>query len=245
MLKIESRLFVGVSCGLFSVDLARGTWTQLHDETLTEVLALSEYQTGIGVIAGCPYGLATGAADELGAARWTFHDGDLTVDQRFINAVLRIDAERACIVGTEGGLLYFDGSEFSSANISDTAVRALCPGHGCFWAGTDTRGIWRSDDGRNWSEAPRSSEFGAVFDIVATAGGILAATENGFMSGDGATVWVRSGPRIRAACVEAHSELQGRWLGGAYPGGLWVTETSGATWSQVGNFTRVMSIVKG
>ena len=74
-------------------------------------------------------------------------------------------------------------------------------------------------------------------------GQVLAGRpEDHFLVGDGAGPWARLGPGIRAAAVAAHPDLDGHWLGGAYPGGLWMTENGGTGWRQCGSFTNIMAI---
>ena len=149
-------------------DLAE-RWKQLHDETLTEIMAIASIEGSPGVVAGSPYGIATGRYDERGAARWTHHSDALRVNERFTNAILvHPDESTTWLIGTEGGVLIADdsGAAWRRTSISGTAVRALAFIHGHFWAGTDDRGIWRSEDGERWDSAGHTADGGAVFDLM-------------------------------------------------------------------------------
>jgi hypothetical protein len=204
---------------------------------------LAPNDTEAGVIIGCPYGIATAYKDENGAYRWAFHSDSLTVNQRFVVSLLPLTYEAGdYLVGTEDGLLVYRDNAWEPTGIRGTPVRAVIRAHGAYWSGTDTAGIWTSADPTEWRQVCDSNETGAVFDLAATSTGILAATSLGFLQGDGSGTWVSSGPGIRAACVAAHEYLDGHWLGGAYPGGLWMTENAGRSWRQCGSFTKLMSI---
>jgi hypothetical protein len=246
VLETETRVLAAVNCGIFSVLRECGTWTQLHDETVTEVLTIAPHSRGAGVAVGCPYGVATGSEDDLGAIRWEFHSDDLTVNERFTSALLPVDGRLDdYIVGTEAGVLCLRTTGWERTNLSGTAVRALIRAHGHYWAGTDEQGIWRSGDGLTWRRVGSGTESRAVFGLASISDGVVAATSEGLLVGDGEGVWVQNGPKIRAACVASHAELDGHWLAGAYPGGLWITEDHGATWCQCGGFSRVMSVTSG
>ena len=242
IVRIGASVYSGVGCGVWDVSLSNGAWTQLHDETVTEVLAIAPASGDPGVIIGCPYGVATGKRDGLGAVRWTFHSDDLAVNQRFTVALLSM-GEGLYLVGTEDGVLVFDGRDWERTDLNGRAARALLSAHGSYWAGTDESGIWKSGDGVRWAPAGTGIGDETVFDLTATGRGVVAASASGFLEGDGVGRWLRSGPRIRAVCVEAHPRRDGHWLGGAHPGGLWMTEDGGGEWRQCGEFTRVSSIV--
>ena len=221
-------------------------WKQLHDETLTEVLAIAPIEGSPGVVAGSPYGIATGRYDELGAVRWTHHSDALRVNERFTNAILVHPNEPTTwLIGTEGGALIADdsGTAWRRTSISGTAVRALACLHGQFWAGTDDRGIWRSDDGERWYSAGHTADGGAVFDLMPAGDDIVAATEHGVAIGDGSGHWVRKGPRHLCAAVRCHPVSTSTWLAGATPGGLWYTEDGGHGWYQMPGFVNVRAII--
>lgn len=221
-------------------------WKQLHDETLTEIMAIAPIEGSPGVVAGSPYGIATGRYDDLGAVRWTYHSDALRVNERFTNAILvHPDEPTTWLVGTEGGVLIADesGAAWRRTSISGTAVRALAYIHGRFWAGTDDRGIWRSEDGERWVTAGHTPAGGAVFDLMLAGGDIIAATEHGAAVGDGSGHWVRSGPRHLCAAVACHPASKSTWLAGATPGGLWFTEDGGHAWQQIQGFVNVRAII--
>ena len=103
-------------------------WKQLHDETLTEIMAIASIDGSPGVVAGSPYGIATGRYDDAGAVRWTHHSDALRVNERFINAILVHPGDSSSwLIGTEGGVLIADdsGASWRRTSISGTAVRAL------------------------------------------------------------------------------------------------------------------------
>lgn len=221
-------------------------WMQLHDETLTEVMAIAPIEGSPGVVAGSPYGIATGRYDDLGAVRWTHHSDALRVNERFTNAILvHPDEPTTWLIGTEGGVLIADdsGASWRRTSISGTAVRALACMHGQFWAGTDDRGIWRSEDGERWDSAGHAADGGAVFELMRAGDDIVAATEHGVAIGDGLGHWVRRGPRHLSAAVQCHPGSTSTWLAGATPGGLWYTEDGGHAWQQIPGFVNVRAII--
>lgn len=221
-------------------------WKQLHDETLTEIMAIASIEGSPGVVAGSPYGIATGRYDELGAVRWTHHSDALRVNERFTNAILvHPDEPTTWLIGTEGGVLIADGSgaAWRRTSISGTAVRALACIQGQFWAGTDDRGIWRSEDGERWDSTGHTADGGAVFELMRAGDDIVAATEHGVAIGDGSGHWVRRGPRHLCAAVRCHPGSTSTWLAGATPGGLWYTEDGGHAWQQIPGFVNVRAII--
>ncbi len=223
-----------------------GRWKQLHDETLTEVMAIATIEGTPGVVAGSPYGVATGRVDELGAVRWTHHSDTLRVNERFTNALLvHPETHTTWLVGTEDGVLVAEdsGASWIRTSLSGTPVRALAFIDGAFWAGTDDRGIWHSQDGIRWDSVGHTPDGGAVFGLRTTGESMLAATEHGVAVGDGSGRWVRTGPRHLCADVACHPESSSLWLAGAAPGGLWATEDAGATWRQIPGFVNVRAIL--
>lgn len=223
-----------------------GRWKQLHDETLTEIMAIASIGGSPGVVAGSPYGIATGRYDDLGAVRWTHHSDGLRVNERFTNAILvHPDEPATWLIGTEGGVLIADdsGAAWRRTSISGTAVRALACIHGQFWAGTDDQGIWRSEDGERWDSAGHTTDGGAVFELMLAGDDIVAATEHGVAIGDGSGHWVRNGPRHLCAAIRCHPGSTSTWLAGATPGGLWFTEDGGQAWRQIQGFVNVRAII--
>ncbi len=221
-------------------------WKQLHDETLTEIMAIASIEGSPGVVAGSPYGIATGRYDDLGAVRWTHHSDALRVNERFTNAILvHPDEPTTWLIGTEGGVLIADdaGASWRRTSISGTAVRALAFMRGHFWAGTDDQGIWCSEDGERWDSAGYAADGGAVFELILAGDDIVAATENGVAIGDGSGHWVRRGPRHLCAALRCHPGSTSTWLAGATPGGLWYTEDGGHAWQQIPGFVNVRAII--
>ena len=244
----QKGLFAGVNCGVWEINETRGDWLQLHDETVTEVLSVAFRDDETGIIVGSPYGVATGAKDGLGAYRWTGHSDCMRVNERFTNAILAFQEEDgAYLVGTEAGVLLVHNklNRWERTNLCAGPSRALRFAHGYYWAGTDNSGVWKSLDGLRWDRAGYGIDDETIFDVQSTADGLVCATAAGFVEGDGTGAWRRSGPGIRAACIGVHPELRGHWLGGAYPGGLWLTEDRGATWVQCGSFVKVRAISAG
>ena len=257
LIREKGRLVAGASWGSGLWEWSNGTgqtdqsgqpdrWKQLHDETLTEIMAIASIDGAPGVVAGSPYGIATGQYDDFGAVRWTHHSDALRVNERFTNAILvHPDEPTTWLIGTEGGVLIADdsGKAWRRTSISGTAVRALACMHGQFWAGTDDRGIWRSEDGARWDSVGHTPDGGAVFELSLAGDDILAATEHGVAVGDGSGHWVRTGPRHLCAAVRCHPGKTSTWLAGATPGGLWYTEDSGHSWQQITGFVNVRAIL--
>ena len=137
--------------GLYSWASSAGRWTQLQDETLTEILAIAPLSGDPGVLAGCPYGVATAHRDELGAARWTFYLDHLSPDERYTNALL-IDPndESRWLVGSEAGLIVYSqaGAKTARSDLFDTPVRALHYAQNGFWAGSGLAGQMAAWSGR-------------------------------------------------------------------------------------------------
>jgi len=236
----------GIGSGLWEWPDGADRWKQLHDETLTEVLAIASIPGDPGILSGSPYGIATAQRDEVGAARWTHHSDALRVNERYTNALLVDPYESDCwLVGTEGGLLIATdcGCMWERTTISSTPVRALMYADDIYWAGTDGNGIWRSKDGQRWDRAGTNEEDAAIYDLAVSDGRIIAAAGHGILVGDGAGRWRRTGPRMLASAVGTHPSDTGHWLAGSAPGGLWRTDDDGVTWRQVEGFKGVLSIL--
>ena len=251
LIREPDRLVAGASWGSGLWEWSIGTdqadrWKQLHDETVTEVMAIAPIEGSPGMVAGSPYGITTGQYDSAGAVRWTHHSDALRVNERFTNAILVHPGNASSwLVGTEGGVLIADdsGATWRRTSLSGTAVRALAFMNGQFWAGTDDRGIWRSEDGARWDSVGHTPDGGAVFELTLAGDDILAATEHGVAVGDGSGHWVRTGPRHLCAAVRCHPVSTSTWLAGATPGGLWYTEDGGNAWQHVPGFANVRAIL--
>jgi hypothetical protein len=233
LLRKEGKTFAGVGSGLWEVGLEGEMWTQLHDETLTEVLAIDAVPGDPGVVAASAYGVATGARDHLGAVRWTFWSDGLRVEERFSNAILAAGSDR-WLVGTEAGVLVAEegGKKWTHTGLAGTPVRGLCRALDSFWAGTDERGIWRSEDGLSWEPAGRGLDRETVFALAESGERIVAGSLEGVVVGDGRGAWQRVGPRMLMAAVAVHPVAREVWLAGGDPGGLWFTEDAGMKWQQ-------------
>lgn len=256
IIRVRDALLCSTLWGAWHVAAQSRRWRQLHDETLTEVLgiALNPAATpadGPGLVAVSPYGLAMSRAGEHGATRWNHHDSGQVLDERFSSAVLaHPTAPGQWIIGTEAGVLIFDGAETGAGtgtwlrtNLAGLPCRALIQARDMLWAATDGGGVWCSVDGSNWATAGTGLETASVFSLATAQGQLLAGTLHGICSGDGESPWHRSGPSLLVSAVAAHPEADGLWLAGATPGGLWRTEDAGRRWCQVGDFDTVHRIM--
>ncbi len=254
LIREPDRLLAGASWGSGLWEWSNGTgqtgqagrWKQLNDETLTEVMAIASIPGIPGVVAGSPYGIATGRVDVLGAVRWTHHSDALRVNERFTNAILVHPGDPSTwLIGTEAGVLIADGfgASWRRTSLSGTAVRAVAFCRGVFWAGTDDRGIWCSEDGSRWDSAGHTPDGGAVFGLSQAGDSMLAATQHGVAVGDRSRHWVRTGPRQLCSTAVCHPGSTSTWLAGASPSGLWYTEDRGGTWRQIEGFTSVRAIL--
>ena len=248
LIRKPDRLLAGASwgSGLWEWTERSDRWKQLHDETLTEVLAIASIADSLGVVAGSPFGIATGRYDEIGAVRWTHHSDALRVNERFTNTILvHPDDPSTWLIGTEAGVLIVDntGANWHRTTLSGTPVRALAFFKGFFWAGTDDAGIWYSEDGIRWDGVAKPPDGGAIFGLSEAGDNILAATEHGVVVGDKSGHWIRTGPRHLCTSVVAHPGCALTWMAGAAPGGLWYTKDSGGSWCQIEGFIDVRVIL--
>ena len=246
ILRKGGRLCVGVGSGAWEVRDDPDPWVQLHDETLTEVLDLARIPGDPGLVAASAYGVATGARDELGAVRWAWHSDHLSVNERFTNAVAvdPVDPHR-WVVGTEAGVLVAEegGCRWTYSSLMGVPVRAVRHALGAWWAGADEGGIWTSPDGLSWRKAGHGLDDGTVFALTEGHGRILAGTLRGVVVGDGHGRWRNLGPRALIASVAAHPAQPDLWTAGAAPGGLWVTQNSGASWRQASNLPSTIEAI--
>ena len=248
LLREPERLVAGAcqGSGLWEWPHQAGYWKQLHDETLTEVMAVASIDGNPGVVAGSSFCISTGRRDDTGAVRWTHLSDMLNVNERFTNAIQIDPADSSrWLIGTEAGVLIAQagGTRWTRSSLIGTPVRALTYAHGLFWAGTDDRGAWHSADGLTWSAAGHSKDGGAIYDLAACNGSMVAATVHGVTVGDESGYWRQSGPRMLCAAVAVHPDKPNVWMAGATPGGLWSTEDAGHTWKQIAGFVHVQAIL--
>jgi len=246
IIRESQRCICATAWGLWEVDRDSLRWTQLHDETLTEVLAIAPTAGDPGVVAVSPYGLAFGERREHGAVCWQSCSDDLSLNERFSNAVLaHPENPENWIVGTEDGVLIFSGtdSNWHRTDLTGRPCRALLHVLGCLWAGTDEGGIWRSMDGFSWERAGHGLDSDTVFSLAAAGDRILAGTLRGICVGNGESTWRRLGPSLLVSAVAAHPEPDGPWFAGATPGGLWRSDDAGEHWRQIGSFDTVRVII--
>ena len=121
-------------------------------------------------------------------------------------------------------------------------MRALHYAQDRFWAGTDNKGIFSSADGLHWQAAGGKVE-GAVYAIRSAGDQLIAASQHGILSGDGANAWQRSGPRMLFATIASDPQTPNNWLAGASPGGLWFTRDAGQNWQQIAHFKHVRAVL--
>lgn len=247
-------VWVGVTGGLWEI---RGdAWTQRHDETLTEVLAVCHAPrepARLPVVAGSPYGVATPDAARDGAWRWSFIDRGLSPDERFTSCLLVDPADGTRVwVGTEAGLFALDLEKrrMHPTNLSGTPVRALAAAHGALWAGTDLRGVWRRAADGSWHPAGARLDAGGVFSLAAAGSGtLLAGTSRGIAVGDGEGAWMLCGPRLLVSALAVGpadgTEPGEAWLAGASPGGLWYSASRGKEWAIIPGHAYVRAIASG
>ena len=239
ILRRDENIIVGSEGGLWEVRGER--WIQWHDETMTLVLGLTTSEDDLGVAVASAYGIATGALDENQVPRWLWYSDDLVVNERYSNVVIT-DPNHASrwLVGTEAGVLVCEGKKWVKTSLINRPVRGLCWAQGAFWAGADTGGIWRSEDGVEWEAVGQGLEDVPVYSLGWAGDCLIAGTEMGIAVGDGRGRWALTGPTIRVRAVNAVGSL---WLAGANPGGLWYSESQGRTWKKTGDFKRVQAIV--
>lgn len=244
-------IFAGVNCGLFRISVETGSWRQLHDETVTEVLALADAAGASAsqspVLIGCPYGVAHGSVDELDAMRWEFLNDGLRVNERFTNVLVGVKDTSRYLVGTEAGIIVIETGgalRVERTSLTGFPVRAIIASGDGYFAGTDGHGIWRSGDGLAWEPAGYGIDEVTVLSLAAESDRIIAGTEGGVLVGSGSDSWRRVGPSVLVAAVAVDPANRGRWLIGCKPSGLWWSDDNGEIWRQSGAFTAVGAIVR-
>lgn len=246
LIRQPRRLVCATHWGLWEAGRKRPRWVQLHDETLTEVLAIAPTVGDPGVAAVSAYGLAFGRRGEHGAIHWRSRSDDLSPNERFASAILASpNTPGEWLVGTESGVLIYSEADASwrRTDLKDRPCRALLHAFDSLWAGTDEGGIWRSVDGFSWQRAGAGLDSATIFSLSATADRILAGSLRGICVGDGDSSWQRLGPSLLVSAIAAHPDAGGPWLAGATPGGLWQSDDAGDHWHQIGGFDSVRVIV--
>jgi photosystem II stability/assembly factor-like uncharacterized protein len=239
----DGSLTVAAANGLWQVPEDRSAmWVQLHDETLTEAMAIAH--SPVGVIAGSPYGVAVSAEDDQGIPRWRSLTEHLRVNARFTNTILKDpNDDSRWIVGTEGGVIVgqSNGANWVETSLNDTPVRNIIYTRGRFLAATDLKGVVQSADGLNWE--PLGDVTSAVYAIAEAGDSLLVGSEDGMlvMENDGA--FRRIGPRTLTRSLGVDANDPEVWCAGTDPGGLWMTYDAGASWKNTGVVPRVRDIV--
>ncbi len=269
LLRRDADIVAGVNCGVWLIDPASGRWKQLHDETVTEVLALASSTGDAGVVIGCPYGFALPEKEENGALIWRFENDGLSVNERFVNALVRIDTDTGIpggdddyLVGTEAGVLIAreTGERWERTSLTGRPVRALLQVDDRLWAGTDCGGIWTSRDGLSWELAGLGFDDGTALSLCSAGDAIVAGTDRGVVIGGDRSHWRRYGPQAVFRSIAgdyAMADGAGNALGsgrrggegeytilaGSQPAGLWRSDDGGIEWRQEGEFSGVGIIV--
>ena len=219
------RLLAATGSGLWEVRQDR--WVQRHDETLTEVMDVID--DGERMIAASAYGLAFGTTDPAGVPHWDWLSNDLNVNQRFTNAVLRLDDARL-LAGTEGGVLIRNAASGWGTTSLVAPVRCLLRHGNGYLAGADD-GLWSSTDGQDWQSAGIQA---TVYALTAVEDLVVAGTEQGVLVSSDGSSWSRAGlAGMRVAAVALNPVDAGPWYAGGVPGGLWVTRDQGQSWVAV------------
>lgn len=221
----EQRTLLATGSGLWEIGAER--WIQRHDETLTEVH--DAIDDGKRVIVASAYGLAVGQTEPTQATHWDWRSASLPVNQRFTNAILRLDDGRI-LAATEGGiLLHHDDGRWQPASLQDTAVRCLLPWGDGLLAGADN-GVWWSDDGVTWRSV---FSRGAVYALAHGGQGVLAGSEYGVWRAESVEQWHCAGlGDMRVSAIGYDTAADICYAGGS-PGGLWRSADGGHTWQAV------------
>lgn len=253
LIRYGSGFAAGCANGIYEVDPATGAWKQMHDETVTEVLAAAATGGDAGIVVACPLGVATarrrrgGPSD--GTLAWDFRSMGLPLNERYGNALAPDPRTPGRFLsGSEAGVLsYTDGgARVERTGLSGFPVRALLYSGGGFWAGTDEHGVWRSGDGLTWRRAGRGADDATVFALAPCGDGkdlrFLCGAMDGLYVGDGEGRWERTGPSLSVTAVAADRAAE-TWAIGGSPGGLWFSADRGARWRQSGPFGNVGALL--
>ncbi|MDA0709597.1 MAG: hypothetical protein O3B73_05225 [bacterium] len=240
----EKQMLAACGSGLWQILPNDPVWVQMHDETLTEVMDVAPLPgDAVGVVAASAYGVATASRNEQGTLRWRWHTNDLPVNARFTHAIVAETATR-WVTGTEAGILVTEdaGNTWQWTNLAGFAVRALRYEPGRWWAGSDS-GVWRSEDGRTWRRAGTGLTDVAVYGVATTPNAVVLATETGVWGTDGSGGWRNCGLHAPVHAVGVHPERPDMWVAGCVPGGAWVTEHSGKSWSALPDLPGTVGVV--
>ncbi|HIC69001.1 MAG TPA: hypothetical protein EYO90_05670 [Candidatus Latescibacteria bacterium] len=197
LIRQPRRLLCAALWGLWEVESDDARWIQLHDETLTEVLAIAPASGDPGVATVSAYGLAFGQRGVHGATRWRSRSDGLSLNERFSNALLAQPyAPGQWLVGTENGVLVYAEADdcWQTTNLTGRPCRALLHAFGYLWAGTDQGGIWRSEDGFSASTISTPASCSKPWRWKRP---VALNTIDGFAAAP-TSIW-RAG-RVRAAC---------------------------------------------
>lgn len=220
------RVLASTGSGLWEIREDR--WIQRHDETVTEVMDVID--EGERMIAASAYGIALGQTEPSEATHWDWLTDGLSVNQRFTNALLRLDDGRI-VAATEAGVMTHDPETgWLAASLQGTPVRCLARWKDSYLAGSDS-GVWSSDDAMSWQCSGRD---GAVYALAAGRDCVLAGTENGVYVSTHTGRWDPAGlTGMRVGAVETSCDTDEIWYAGGVPGGLWMTGNRGQTWESV------------
>ena len=236
----KGRVLAATGSGLWEVREDR--WIQRHDETLTEVMDVID--DGEPMIVASAYGLAFGNTEASGRTAWRWMSDDLTVNQRFANAITKTGDR--ILVGTEDGVLIYDADDnWLTSSLVGIPVRSLIKWGQAIYAGSDD-GVWRSQSGQDWE---RVSDRLPVYALASAGTSLLAGTENGLCRSEDGHDWRAAGlSSMRVSAVEADPDDDGKWYAGGSPGGLWMTKDEGKSWlgiPEIGNDVEVISAPGG
>lgn len=227
MVSSDGRLYAGSSSGVYRLS-NDNEWIKLrggaegHDirtiaETHEGVLLAGSY--GRGVLRSSDHGLT-----------WELVGNGLATT---IIRTLAVNDEDEIFVGTFGGNVVQrsdDGGDTWVASGDGLEAQgiwniSIAP-DGTFFAGTRSRGIFVSGDGRNWQARP--SPATPVNGFAFVAGNVFAATRVGLLKLQGAAEWSLVGiPFSRVNALH----LQGdRLVAGLHLGGVQYSDDNGRTW---------------
>ena len=159
LLREPERLVAGAcqGSGLWEWPHQAGYWKQLHDETLTEVMAVASIDGNPGVVAGSSFSISTGRRDDTGAVRWTHLSDMLNVNERFTNAIQIDPADSSrWLIGTEAGVLIAQdgGARLAQCRWVDLERRRTFEGRGGYIRSGCLQWFYGRSD-RTWSDGRR------------------------------------------------------------------------------------------